>query len=132
MAGKMQVETVNMIKAGGEYLAPGSIVELDQDEAVSLLEAGVVKEIGEPVEEEEPDEPENESGSESGDDDLSPVEELCNVKGINEELAEALVEKGIDSIAALQKVNKNVLVEIPGIGKVTAERIIEDAKTFDV
>ena len=54
--------------------------------------------------------------------------ELEHVNGIGKAIVERMKESGIDSIEKLASIDVEVLLEIKGIGKVTAEKYIEDAK----
>jgi len=54
--------------------------------------------------------------------------ELEHVNGIGKAIVERMKANGIDSIEKLASIDIKDLLEIKGIGKLTAEKYIEDAK----
>lgn len=131
----MDVMLLKTVKAGGTYHSPGSVLSVDTDEAKRLVKLGVAEYIQERSEE-GPEENVNEAEAENGGldegDEADALKELLQVDGMKKEFAEALIEKGIDTISQLQSMNADGLkaLSIKGLGRRTAETIIEDASQF--
>lgn len=53
---------------------------------------------------------------------------LTLVNGVNKKIAESLEKSGVDTIKILSSMNENDLINIKGIGKITAQKIMESVK----
>jgi len=125
----MIIKTNRPIKYKGQWIQPGQIVDLDlpKKEIDGLMTSGVIgkNEVSGPAS--------SDDGAGSGDnfDRAAAIEELSQVKGVNKDIAGALIDKGYKSIEDLQKASAEDLVEISGIGQKTSVSIIEDANEFE-
>lgn len=80
---------------------------------------------GEPA---EATEPKREDTTAKNDDRSAQVAAMCEVKGLNTELAEAVIDTlGITSIAELSETPPDELEQVAGIGPVSAKNIVESA-----
>ena len=57
-----------------------------------------------------------------------PVSGLSNLEGVGEKLKESLISNGFDNLEKLADADVDTLVQIKGIGKVKAEKLIKQAK----
>ena len=67
----------------------------------------------------------------SVDDGYAKIIELMEIDGMTEDFAYDLLELDISTIDELKVSTVDVLVRVNGIGKVTAEKFIADAKEFE-
>ncbi len=136
----MNVTIVKSIKYNGKYLTIGETVDIDDEaEAKRFIALGCASDPAAASESAaESTEVESQDQGPTNDDDDSEemvtleqvTEELSKIKGINEELAEALFDIDILSIQEVANAAKDVLVAIPGIGKNSAGKIIKSAKAL--
>jgi predicted flap endonuclease-1-like 5' DNA nuclease len=124
----MIIKLINAVKAGGHMNPPGSTVEMDDAEAKRLVGLGAAEFLPEssPVSEDiEPDEMED-----SNDKSDDVIDELTQLKGVNEDMAQRMIDAGINGIAQLLEMEPDALADlkISGIGIKKAEAIIADAQ----
>lgn len=120
----MILKCLKSVKAGGTYYAPGSMIDLDDGAEVKRL---VSLRVVEYLPSESPQEVSEEVDETSPE--ISVVEELTQVAGVNADLAERMVKAGVTGIAMLQEMSPDELdaMDIKGIGAKTAAAIIKDA-----
>lgn len=120
----MILKCLKSVKAGGTYYAPGSMIDLDDEAEVKRL---VSLRVVEYLPSESPQEVSEEVDETSPE--ISVVEELTQVAGVNADLAERMVKAGVTGIAMLQEMSPDELdaMDIKGIGVKTAAAIIKDA-----
>ena len=116
----MQVKLLVSAKVGGEWKKPGAVVELLDDEARRLfrLEAAQrpsVIEVG------------SSSDTYTREDVDDMIEKLIEVEGVDNKLVGDLIDAGFTDVELLMNAEVNDLCQIKGIGKRTAERIIDSA-----
>jgi ERCC4-type nuclease len=121
----MIVRLLVSVKDGSGYHNPGSLLELDDDEAKRLIRIKAAVVPPEP----EPKEPEPESDEELTEEELAQImEELEPIDGVSEAIASELIDAGYQSLEAVAEANAADLEKIKGIGKKSAVTIIESAQ----
>lgn len=118
----VRIRTINTIKHGGTYYAPGVELELGDDAGRYFVGEGVVHPVSAPGEDAL-------DLVDSGED-SDPVEELCQVDGVGKKIAAALVAAGVDTVDKLSEMPVDSLADIKGVSKARAEQILADAAQF--
>lgn len=60
------------------------------------------------------------------------IEELTQIKGVDEDIAKAFIKLGFDSIEKLQQAEIEKIQRVKGVGKAKAKDIIDDANEFEI
>ena len=110
----MKIRTIHSIKLNGNWVIPGSCIEVDDDIARSLIR----KNAAEVFEIPEFELPESNT---------SIVETLCQLEEVNVELANRLIQAGYTSIKSIADAEPDDLKKVKGIGKKTVAKIQESA-----
>lgn len=133
------------LKDSGGWHLPGSVIELSDTDAREAAMKKVIAaiEIPKSTPTIEPSQAQAQSenpvsSSEEGSvvdgviDVKQVIAELSAVKGINTEIAQALINQGCHGILDLQAMSIEQLMGISGIGKKKAQTILSDANEFVV
>lgn len=133
----MQIRLIKSVKLDTRWLMPGVIVDTDKGEMTDEIAADLIKdkaavEIGEegqpvPPPAPEVEEPEEDEEVDEEEEEFTPADELCQIDGVNNELANALVEAGYLSLEDVATADPKDLVKISGIGKKISVSIVESA-----
>lgn len=137
MSEKMiKVECLRTIKSGGSWVKPGSRIELDEKTAKALNAitnpSPVIKVLSdvEWAEELIAEGPSEEELKENENREIT-LEEFSHIEAIDEGVAEAIYGLGITSLEALQAAAVEDLTPIKGVGKKTAQDIIDEANELE-
>lgn len=143
----MNIRTIGSIKRNGEYIVPGSELDVPDDEAQTLIEAGAAvilndepEEIEEPAQEsegaQESDAESQQNAEEQTEDDPEARDDVLNelrqVKGVTKAVSVSLYEAGFRTIESLQAASETELERLPGIDAKRAAQIVKDAAEFIV
>jgi hypothetical protein len=126
------------IKTGGKYASPGSIVNVEDDEAARLVRLGAAEFISSTPATAPATAPTETGEADDGDDGSidreEAIAELAQIKGVNDKWATDMFEAGITGIGMLQDMSPDALNDLPikGIGAKKAADIIADAKEFQM
>lgn len=122
----MQVKTKYMTTVGGKEYPPNSIVEIEDIEAKALLRGKYVERLS--------------SHEVTGDDtgtltaeEIDEIRsELCDISGVNNELALAMIDRDFLSVQKVAELGDDLdrLIAISGIGNATAIKIVESANAI--
>lgn len=121
----MKVRTKNGVKYNGQYIKPGTVLEVEDEVAEHLLSAGAAESAEAAVASPPPMVHKAPSAPES-----DAVAELSQVEGVSKNVAKILIAQGITDIEGLQAKSEADLAAFKGISKKGAKRIAVDAARF--
>jgi len=128
----MRIMLLVSVKDGDGWHTPGSVIDLDSEEAKSLILRKMAEAIDEKVisvDKDSENSDVNEDSEELSTEDIRElVEKLIEIDGVNEELAFRLVEAGFQSIESIAKAERDDLMKIKGIGSRNVNRIQNSAE----
>ena len=126
----MKIKTIGTsLKIGSQYVPAGSVVEIADAEARTLIADGLAEDIAKAAA--EPVAAKTDDAKKPKVTKKNAVTELRQVKGVNKQIAGALYDAGIGSIDELKLMSIEQLIDISGIGESTAPEILEDAQDFE-
>lgn len=129
----MRMRTIGTVKYKGNYLPPGTEMDVEGEAAKQLLSAGAAEVLEAVPPDPIPEEAEvSAAEAPAGVSESDVTEELCQVEGVDKRAARILMDNGINSIDDLQNLTVEQLAEFKGIGKATAKKIVTDAAQFVV
>lgn len=115
------LELLVPVKHNGTEYAPGDVIEIEDKDANRLVLNKSAQVYKTPS-----------SGSASEEEyeevEVDLIEELSRIDGVNEDLAERLVEAGYESIQEVAEADPEELILIKGIGKKSVEGIQDSAE----
>lgn len=116
----MQVKLLVSAKVDGEWKKPGAVVDLPDDEAKRMFRLNAAQrpskvEVG------------NNSDTYTREEVDGIIEKLIEVEGIDDKLVGDLIDAGYTDVELLMNAEVADLCAIKGIGKKTAEKIIQSA-----
>lgn len=114
----MKIQLTKSVKISGSWRNPGSVVEIDNNEANRLLVLKACIELSDVLIADLPTEEEIEDF----------FNELVGIDGVSEELAETLYEAGYKTVQQVAEADPGDLLRIKGIGKKNVEKIQDSAE----
>jgi helix-hairpin-helix protein len=141
----MNIRTKGTVKYKGNYLPPGTEMDVEQEVADQLLQmdppaAEALEALPPPEAVEEPvldpelnadPDPDPNPDADPAVDIEAATEELCQVEGVDKRSVKVLLDNGITSIASLQGYTEEQLAEFKGISAKGAKTIAADAQQFE-
>lgn len=132
----VSVKALVSIKYNGKWrtpFTPSAIFDMDEEMAKVQKECGHIEYASEQDAQEAKVEAKVEAKeiAETQAEEQEIVEELMEVDGVNEELAKGLIGLGINGIGDLQKSDVGTLSRIKGVGKKTAQDLLDAAAEFE-
>lgn len=117
---KIKIQLIRSVKLGDTWKQPGRIVELEAGEANRLIR---LKAATDNFNSETP--VVDNSGKDDSDEE---IELISSIEGVSDNVAEALIKAGFNTVEKVAEAAKEDLVAIKGIGSATAESIQASAE----
>lgn len=128
-----KIKLTKPAKIGGRWYKPSECVKVDKGIATDIIS----NKGGEFTDPDESFMPQKQTyvnplnpGSKKTIDHATIVSNLCDIDGISTDIAESLLEAGYTSITDIYDAEVEDLIKVKGIGKKSAEKIIDSACDF--